>query len=132
MPALPLDQSSIHTLVHQFYDEVRADPVLGPVFDKAIGDRWDAHLARMVEFWSTVMLGTRNFQGNVFGTHMALQGVEPDHFQRWLGMFFATTDRLFAPEVAREFQLVGKRIASSLQYGYFGKVLVEEPRSDAA
>jgi hemoglobin len=132
MPALPLDQSSIHTLVHQFYDEVRADPVLGPVFDKAIGDRWDAHLARMVEFWSTVMLGTRNFQGNVFGTHMALQGVEPDHFQRWLGMFFATTDRLFAPEVAHEFQLVGKRIASSLQYGYFGKVLVEEPRPDAA
>jgi hemoglobin len=126
MSALPLDRSSIRTLVHQFYDDVRADPVLGPVFDGAIGDRWDAHLARMVEFWSTVMLGTHDFQGNVFGTHMALGGVEPEHFRRWLGMFFATTDRLFAPAVAQEFQVVGQRIASSLQYGYFGKVVVPD------
>jgi hemoglobin len=127
MSHLSLDTDSITTLVHQFYADVRADPELGPVFDNAIGDRWDAHLARMVEFWSTVMLGARNFQGNVFGTHMALQGVEPEHFKRWLSMFFATTDRLFAPEVAHEFQLVGKRIAHSLQYGYYGKVLVPEP-----
>lgn len=126
MSFLPLERSSIHTLVHQFYDEVRADPVLGPVFNDAIGDRWDAHLARMVEFWSTVMLGTHNFQGNVFGTHMALSGVEPEHFRIWLGMFFATTDRLFAPAVAHEFQLVGKRISASLQYGYFGKVVVPD------
>jgi hemoglobin len=132
MTALPLDRPSIHTLVHQFYADVRADPELGPLFDKAIGARWDAHLARMVEFWSTVMLGTHNFQGNVFGTHMALEGVEPEHFRRWLGMFFATTDRLFAPDVAREFQVVGRRIASSLQYGYFGKVMVDQPGATAA
>jgi hemoglobin len=132
MSFLPLDRSSIQTLVHEFYDDVRADPVLGPVFDNAIGERWDAHLARMVEFWSTVMLGTHNFQGNVFGTHMALQGVEPDHFRRWLGMFFATTNRLFAPEVAQEFQVVGKRIASSLQYGYFGKVIVPDAPQPAS
>jgi hemoglobin len=132
MPALPLDRSSIHTLVHEFYADVRADPVLGPVFDGAIGNRWDAHLARMVEFWSTVMLGTHDFQGNVFGTHMALSGVEPEHFRRWLGMFFATTERLFEPEVAQEFQVVGKRIASSLQYGYFGEVIVPDAPGRAA
>jgi hemoglobin len=132
MPALPLDRSSIHTLVHEFYADVRADPVLGPVFDGAIGNRWDAHLARMVEFWSTVMLGTHNFQGNVFGTHMALSGVEPEHFRRWLGMFFTTTERLFEPAVAQEFQVVGKRIASSLQYGYFGEVIVPDAPGRAA
>jgi hemoglobin len=131
MSFLPLDRASITTLVHEFYNDVRADPVLGPVFDNAIGDRWDAHLARMVEFWSTVMLGTHDFQGNVFGTHMALQGIEPDHFRRWLSMFFATTERLFDPAVAHEFQLVGQRIAASLQYGYFGKVVVEAPQPAA-
>jgi hemoglobin len=131
MDFLPLDRSSIQTLVHQFYGDVRADQVLGPVFDNAIGDRWDVHLGRMVEFWSTVMLGSHEFQGNVFGTHMALQGVEPDHFRRWLSMFFAATDRLFAPQVAHEFQLVGQRIAASLQYGYFGKVIVAAPQQAA-
>lgn len=124
MQALPLDRASITSLVHQFYDEVRADPVLGPVFDGAIGERWDPHLERMVEFWSTVMLGTRAFQGNVFGKHMALQGIEPDHFLRWLTMFEATAARLFEPAVADEFITVARRIAASLQYGYFGKVVV--------
>jgi hemoglobin len=124
MSYLPLDRSSITALVHQFYDDVRADPVLGPVFDGAIGDHWDTHLERMVEFWSTVMLGSHNFQGNVFGKHMALQGIEPDHFRRWLAMFQATATRLFEPALASEFLTVAARIAASLQYGYFGQVLV--------
>ena len=118
---LPLTTESITTLVHAFYDGVRADPELGPVFDAAITD-WEPHLARMVEFWRTVMLGSRNFQGNVYGKHMALSGVQPEHFQRWIALFQQTVDRLFEPAVAEEFRLVASRIAQSLQYGFFGQV----------
>jgi hemoglobin len=118
---LPLNSASIATLVHEFYQGVRADPELGPVFDAAIDD-WEPHLARMVEFWSTTMLGTKSFQGNVYGKHMALPGVQPAHFQRWLALFQATADRLFEPAVAQEFRLVASRIAQSLQYGFFGQV----------
>jgi hemoglobin len=118
---LPLTTESITTLVHEFYDGVRADPELGPVFDAAIED-WEPHLARMVEFWSTTMLGTRSFQGNVYGKHMALSGVRPEHFQRWIALFQQTVDRLFEPAVAEEFRLVASRIAQSLQYGFFGQV----------
>jgi hemoglobin len=127
MAPLTLDRTSITTLVQEFYDDVRADPVLGPVFINAIGAGWDAHLGRMVEFWSTVMLGSRDFQGNVFGKHMALSGIEPEHFRRWLAMFQATASRLFEPELANEFLTVAGRIAASLQYGYFGKVVVTPP-----
>jgi hemoglobin len=126
MSSLPLDRNSITALVHQFYDQVRADAVLGPVFEKAIGAHWDPHLARMVEFWSTVMLGSHDFQGNVFGKHMALQGIEPEHFRRWLALFEATAVGLFDPAVVPEFLTVARRIAASLQYGYFGKVIVPE------
>ena len=118
---LPLTSESISTLVHEFYQGVRTDPELGPVFDAAIDD-WEPHLARMVEFWSTTMLGTKSFQGNVYGKHMALPGVQPQHFQRWLALFEATADRLFEPAVAAEFRLVASRIAQSLQYGFFGQV----------
>ncbi|WP_416400400.1 group III truncated hemoglobin [Alicycliphilus denitrificans] len=55
----PLDAAGIAALVHGFYADVRADGQLGPLFDRAIGAHWDAHLARMVDFWSTVMLGAR-------------------------------------------------------------------------
>jgi len=124
MPHLPLDQASITTLVHEFYDDVRADPELGPVFNLAIGAHWGLHLDRMVEFWSTVMLGNRGFQGNVYGKHMALSGISPEHFRRWLALFVAHTERLFAPADAAEFQTVARRIAASLQYGFFGEVNV--------
>jgi hemoglobin len=125
MTTLELNPAAIATLVHTFYDEVRADPELAPIFNGAIGDQWEPHLARMVDFWCTVMLGQRSFQGNVFGTHMQLSGVEPQHFRRWLDLFMATVQRLFAPDVAEEFLIVARRIASSLQYGYFGKVVAE-------
>ena len=120
---LPLTAESIAILVQEFYDGVRADPELGPVFDAAIDD-WAPHLARMVEFWSTVMLGSKNFQGNVYGKHMALPGIEPRHFERWLALFDATVQRLFEPAVAAEFRTVASRIAQSLQYGFYGKVHV--------
>lgn len=122
MPYLELNKESIATLVHSFYDGVRADPALGPVFDQAIGDHWDTHLGRMVDFWCATMLKTQQFQGNVFGKHMALNGVEPDHFRRWLALFEATAARLFDQSLADEFILVARRIAASLQYGFFGKV----------
>ena len=122
MSHLPLNCESIATLVNDFYDGVRADPELGPLFDAAIGVNWAPHLARMVDFWSTVMLGQRSFQGNVFGKHMLLSGITPEQFQRWLELFVASTNRLFAPGDAQEFQTVARRIATSLQCGFFGAV----------
>jgi len=123
MSYLELNTESIAALVHQFYDGVRADTELAPIFNAAIGSHWEPHLERMVDFWSTVMLGSRNFQGNVFGKHMLLNGVEPEHFTRWLAMFEATAQRLFEPAIAAEFITTARRIAGSLQYGFFGKIL---------
>lgn len=44
-----LNEAILHTLVHRFYDRVRADEVLGPVFAARITD-WGPHLERMVTF----------------------------------------------------------------------------------
>ncbi len=131
MLQLKLNPASIATLVHEFYDEVRADPVLQPVFDAAIGDNWTPHLDRMVDFWCTVMLGSRSFQGNVFGKHMLLNGVTPEHFMRWLALFEAAATRLFNPTDATEFKTVARRIAASLQYGFFGEVKVTSPKEQS-
>ena len=134
MPYLELNKKSIATLVHAFNDDVRADAVLGPVFNAAIGDRWETHLGRIVDFWSTAMLKTQPFQGNVFGKHMALAGIEPEHFRRWLTLFEATATRRFDAPLAGKFTLVARRIAASLQFGFFGKVVVKEGerKEDAA
>lgn len=116
-----LSTASITTLVNDFYTDVRADPVLGPVFEQALHDRWEPHLLRMVDFWSTITLGNKQFSGNVFGKHMALEGVTPEHFAVWVRLWGQHTDRLFAPEVAHELQTVAHGIARTLYSGYFGK-----------
>ncbi|MDL2357405.1 MAG: group III truncated hemoglobin [Pseudomonadota bacterium] len=132
MPHLELNQESIATLVHRFYDDVRADPVLAPVFNAAIGAHWETHLGRMVDFWCTTMLKTQPFHGNVFAKHMALPGVEPEHFRRWLALFEATAARLFDAPLAADFTLVARRIAASLQFGFFGKVVVDGAAIDGS
>lgn len=107
-------------LVHSFYADVRADALLGPVFEEALRDRWEPHLGRMVDFWSTVALGSKSFSGNVFSKHMALQGVTPAHFTAWVRLWGQHTDRLFEPDVARELQITAHGIARNLFQGYFG------------
>ena len=94
---------SITQLVHGFYGDVRRDPLLGPVFEKALHGQWDAHLQRLVDFWSTVALGTRSFKGDVFGKHMALEGVMGKEVtfqalfsERW-GRFIATEIAVVKP-----------------------------------
>ncbi|NMM79917.1 globin [Acidovorax sp. SRB_14] len=111
---------SLTALVHGFYADVRADALLGPVFEEALRDRWEPHLARMVDFWSTVALGSKRFSGNVFAKHMALEGVTPAHFAAWVRLWGEHTERLFEPDVARELQATAHGIARNLFQGYFG------------
>lgn len=120
VPYVQPSVESITRLVHGFYGDVRKDPLLGPVFEKALHGRWDAHLQRLVDFWSTVALGTRSFRGDVFGKHMALEGVTPAHFAAWVGLWQQHTARLFAPEVAQALQVAAHGIARNLFRGYFG------------
>lgn len=116
-----LNRASIATLVNDFYTDIRRDSLLQPIFDGAIGGNWEPHLERMVDFWCSVMLASGEFKGNVYGKHMALQGIEMAHFRRWLSLFETHVRRLFAPDVADEFMLAARRIGASLQYGFFGR-----------
>ncbi len=115
---------SVRDLVVQFYAKVREDELLGPVFYQALGEDWGPHLDRLTEFWSTLVLGTRGFKGNVYGTHMALSHIQPEHFERWLGMFEQTAGELFEAAAAARFIKMAHQIAASLQIGFFGDVLV--------
>ncbi|MQQ99283.1 group III truncated hemoglobin [Glaciimonas soli] len=121
---LEINEASIKLLVENFYAEVRQDPVLSIVFANHIQGDWTSHLERMVKFWCSVVLGTGGFQGNVYGKHMAMSGIEPEHFARWLNHFELTTGRMFEAEQAAQFNIVAHRIGSSLQLGFFGEVVV--------
>lgn len=121
-----ITRAGVRDLVDQFYGKVRDDDLLGPVFYLALGNDWGPHLDKLTEFWSTVVLGTRDFRGNVYGTHMALEDIEPEHFERWLGLFEQTANELFLADDAEQFIHMARRVAASLQLGFFGEVLMPQ------
>src|SRR3546814_10214066 len=115
--AAGVSEEMIHGLVHGFYAKVRADPTLGPVFDGVIGDRWDEHLPKMCDFWSSVTLTTARYKGSPMLAHVRLAGVTPAHFERWLALFRETARELCPPAAAALFIDRAERIAKSLQLG---------------
>lgn len=83
-----LDEDCLTALVHCFYDKIRADAVLGPIFADHIAD-WGPHLAKMVDFWSSVALMTGRYHGAPVVRHAGLP-VDWAHFERWLTLFRET------------------------------------------
>lgn len=104
-------------LVDAFYARVRVDPVLGPIFNSAIGNRWDTHLAKLSDFWSSVMLMTGRFKGSPMAVHAGLPRAEAEDFQRWLALFRLTAQEVCPPGAAALFCTKAEMIAQSLQLG---------------
>lgn len=109
-----LDEDRLTALVHRFYDKVRADAVLGPIFAERIAD-WGAHLAKMVDFWSSVALMTGRYHGAPGVKHAALP-VGWAHFERWLALFRETAHETCPPAGAAHVILRAERIARALNF----------------
>lgn len=88
----------IVVFVDSFYDKVRSDDVIGPVFDAVIKD-WRPHLDKMYQFWNAALFGVPGFKGNPFARHAPLS-LEKKHFDRWLVLFKETIDTHFEGSMA--------------------------------
>jgi len=113
-----LDEPMIARLVDAFYDRVRADRLLGPVFADRITD-WGPHLAQMRLFWSSVALMSGAYHGRPMPKHLPLP-VDARHFDRWLALFEATAAEVCPPAAAAHFIGRARRIAESMELGIAG------------
>jgi hemoglobin len=113
-----ITEAMIERLVRGFYDKVRADPMLAPVFDARIRD-WEPHLQQMCAFWSSVALMTGRYHGTPMVKHTPLP-VDAVHFDRWLALFEQTAGELCPPQAATHFVERARRIAASLELGIAG------------
>ena len=114
-----VSEDGIRRLVDAFYDKVRLDAELGPIFLRAIPGDWQPHLTRMYAFWSSVMLTTGRYKGNPVVKHLVIPGIQPHLFERWLALFNETCGELFDDGVSEEFRAKGARIAESLKLALF-------------
>jgi hemoglobin len=95
----PLDnREAIELLVNSFYTKVKADPLLGDIFNNAENFSWEIHIPIMVGFWEMVLLDKPSYKGNTIAKHIELHKRTPltdEHFNQWKKLFYSTLDELF-------------------------------------
>jgi hemoglobin len=108
----------IERMVDSFYAKVRADDLLGPIFDDVAKTDWAHHLPKMYDFWETVLFGVSRFHGDPLSVHLALNDKVPigaREFGRWVALFHETVDSLFAGPIAEGAKMRAARIAVVMQ-----------------
>ncbi len=115
--AMGINDALISRLVERFYDTVRKDDLLGPIFAAHVND-WALHLAKMKDFWASVTMESGRFHGSPMQKHIAVGDLEPAHFEHWLMLWDQTVQEIVPNAAASEtFRISANRIARSLLLG---------------
>jgi hemoglobin len=113
------DPRDVACLVNLFYDRVRDDDILGPIFDDVAHVDWATHLPRMYDFWESVLFARATFKGAPLVVHRVLAQHTPltaDTFSRWVTLFQSTVDDLFSGPMAEHAKNSAARIAATMEY----------------
>lgn len=111
-------RQDISHLVDTFYSKIRANELLGPIFNGRIPeDQWPIHLSKLTDFWETNLFGIPKFKGSPTAKHISVDqslnyGIETAHFDEWLGLWFETVDELFAGDLADKAKQTAHRMAT--------------------
>jgi hemoglobin len=98
-------RADIELLVDGFYIKVKADDLLGPIFNDLGNFEWETHIPVMYSFWETMLLDEVTYKGNPMLSHIELNKkvpLTPEHFERWGKLFFETLDENFIGERVEE------------------------------
>jgi hemoglobin len=115
-----LDETVIRAVVDTFYARARRDDIIGPVFNRVIPDaEWPAHLDKIADFWSSMLLGSGRYNGRPMPKHMAIPELADAHFMRWLRLFRETVEEICTPEVAAIFIERSERIGNSFRMNIY-------------
>ena len=108
-------------LVRAFYGRALTDPIIGYLFTDIANLDLEAHVPKIAAFWETVLLGARSYRGGAFAPHAVLHMKAPlrrEHFERWLWLWHATVDELFAGERAE----LAKNHANRVAVAFHGRL----------
>ena len=124
------NRADITLLVETFYTKIRADKVLGPIFNGIIKD-WESHLTLLIDFWETQLLLNRKYHGNPIVAHQEVDEktnhmINSEHFGLWLNLWYATIDELFEGETA----WVAKNRAQKMSTMLFLKMFENRQKSN--
>jgi len=121
--------ADIRFLIDTFYEKVKADEVIGFIFNEIAQVNWAHHLPVMYAFWEFLLLGTPDaYRGNPIQKHLDLHQKFPlkiEHFDRWVMLFQAAVDELFEGPTAESAKFRGYAIAETWKPKFDGPFAVK-------
>jgi hemoglobin len=113
-----LTEALVRKVIVSFYQKVRGDALLGPIFAEAIGNGWDSHIERIVGFWLTATRLGRGYDGrNFMPAHLRNTSIRADQLPRWFELFRATATEQCSPQAASVLVDIAERMAETLEIG---------------
>lgn len=131
------NREDVSLLVHKFYEKIRNDDLLGPIFESHIADdHWKVHLDKLTDFWETNLFGIPKFKGNPTQKHINVDKnmnhqIEQTHFGKWLQLWFETIDELFEGEYADKAKFSARKMATSQFLAIWGSRELVKNNSDS-
>lgn len=106
----------IRSVVVAFYEKVKRDAALGPVFRDIIGENWDAHVERVCSFWLYVTHLAPGYNSPDFmPAHIKHTSIQSSLLPHWLRLFRETAEELCSREVAGALIDIAQRMAVSIE-----------------
>lgn len=107
-----IEDGDLYALLEEFYRRLGKDELLAGYFEDL---DMEAHMPRIEAFWSTALFGTARYRGNAFAPHLALEGLQPEHFRRWIETLDTIARERFDGPRVRRLTDIAHRIAYSMQ-----------------
>lgn len=117
-------RADVSVLVNTFYDRIRKDEVLGPIFNRHIKEeQWPIHLEKLTDFWVTTLFGVVCFKGNPTIAHRTVDeklkySIAQHHFEQWVSLWHNTIDSLFEGALENR----AKKASESMARGQFNAI----------
>ncbi len=96
-------RGAVDLLVTSFYREVVFDEVLEPVFSEVAEVDWARHIPVLVDYWTSLLLGTDGYRGSIMKVHRDLHAAAPierEHCDRWYSLWVGCVDERWSGPVA--------------------------------
>lgn len=98
------NREDLEKLVRAFYDKVRKDTEIGPIFNEIITD-WEPHLQKITNFWEQHIFGVQKYKGNPIDVHNKVDlqthnTITAHNFGTWLFYWMNTISEMYEGEKA--------------------------------
>lgn len=115
----PVADAEIHSVVDRFYVLVRADDLLGPIFEEWVAD-WPKHLSIMEDFWSSAIHRTGRYSGRPLDVHRKIPNLQHAQFDRWLKLWSQAVNETVRPEYRDPMTTMARRMSDAMSFRLIG------------